>query len=230
MVCWFRLLALSVAVLLIKHEAVGEAFGSIFRSAFSAESVGGGAIGFLTSKALRVGTMRGLLSNEAGCGTAPTAHASANAKSPAAQGVWGIFEVFVDTILLCTVTALVILVSFSDVEMMGADAVMMTIRAYSVVLGPWSEWFFCAAVFCFGYATLLCWADYGLESLSALSEFWAWKYFYIFAFAACILIGATAAPAGVWELSDFAIATLTTVNLFTLLLMRREIKRETELL
>ena len=223
-------LILSVAVLLIKHEAVGEAFGSIFRSAFSAESVGGGAIGFLTSKALRVGTMRGLLSNEAGCGTAPTAHASANAKSPAAQGVWGIFEVFVDTILLCTVTALVILVSFSDVEMMGADAVMMTIRAYSVVLGPWSEWFFCAAVFCFGYATLLCWADYGLESLSALSEFWAWKYFYIFAFAACILIGATAAPAGVWELSDFAIATLTTVNLFTLLLMRREIKRETELL
>lgn len=221
-------LILSVAVLVIRHEAVGAAFGSILRSAFSVESVGGGAVGFLTSKALRVGTMRGLLSNEAGCGTAPTAHASANAKSPAAQGVWGIFEVFVDTIILCTVTALVILVSFSEVEMLGADAVMMTIRAYSVVLGPWSEWFFCAAILCFGYATLLCWANYGLESLSALSDFWAWKYFYLFSFAACIVIGATASPVGVWDLSDFAIATLTGVNLLTLLLMRREIKRETD--
>lgn len=221
-------LILSVAVLWIRHEAVGAAFSSIFRAVFSVESMGGGVLGFLTSKALRIGTMRGLLSNEAGCGTAPTAHASANAKSPAAQGVWGIFEVFVDTILLCTVTALVILVSISEVEMLGADAVMMTIRAYSVVLGPWAEWFFCVAVLCFGYATLLCWANYGLESLSFLSNRWVWKIFYMLAFTACILIGATAAPDGVWELSDFAVATLTTVNLFTLLWMRREIKRETD--
>lgn len=221
-------LILSVAVLILKRDALGAAFSSIFREAFKADSVGGGIIGFLTSRAIRTGTMRGLLSNEAGCGTAPTAHASANTKSPAAQGVWGIFEVFVDTILLCTVTALVILVSYKDVEMLGNDAVMMTIRAYSCVLGSWAEWFFCAAILCFGYATLLCWANYGLESLHALSQKRIWKYLYFGIFSVCIFIGAVAAPDSVWDISDFAIASLTTVNLFVLFLMRREIKEETE--
>ena len=135
-------LILSAAVLVLRRDAVGDAFASIFRQAFTVEGAGGGLIGFLTSRALRTGTMRGLLSNEACCGTAPTAHAAANAIHPAAQGVWGIFEVFVDTILLCTVTALVILVSFPQVEGLGADSVMMTIRSYSLVLGEWAEWFF----------------------------------------------------------------------------------------
>ena len=218
---------LSAAVLILRRDAVGEAFLSIFREAFSPKSVGGGVVGFLTSRALRVGTMRGLLSNEAGCGTAPTAHASANAVSPAAQGVWGIFEVFVDTVLLCTATALVILVSFSEVSLYGADAVMMTIRAYSSVLGGWSEYFFCAAVFCFGYATLLCWANYGMESLAFLSRRRVWRGAYVLAFAVCICVGVSA-PAFVWDLSDFAIAALTAINLSVLLLLRREIKCETE--
>ena len=220
-------LILSAAVLIIRHDAVGEAFASIVSEAYSPESRGGGMIGFLSSRALRSGTMRGLLSNEAGCGTAPTAHAAANAKSPAAQGVWGIFEVFVDTVLLCTVTALVILVSYREVEMLGADAVMMTIRAYSVVLGKWSEWFFCAAVLCFGWATVLCWANYGLESLSFLSGKRIWKYLYMVAFGVCIMVGATVAPDSVWDIADFSIATMTTLNLAMLFLMRREIKLET---
>ena len=219
---------LSVAVLIIKRDAVGEAFSSILHEAFRIEGVGGGVIGFLTSRALRMGTMRGLFSNEAGCGTAPTAHAAANALSPAAQGVWGMVEVFVDTILLCTATALVILVSFSEVEMLGHDAVMMTVRAYSTVLGGWAEWFFCAAILCFGYATLLCWANYGLESLRFLSSKRVWRYLYFLIFAVCIFLGATATPDSIWDISDFAIAALTTVNLVVLFLMRREIREETE--
>jgi AGCS family alanine or glycine:cation symporter len=171
--------------------------------------------------------MRGLLSNEAGCGTAPTAHATSDAKSPAAQGVWGIFEVFVDTVLLCTVTALVILVSFSEVEMLGHDPVMMSIRAYSLVLGGWSEWFFCAAVFCFGYATVLCWANYGLEALAFLSRKPLCRIVYFVILAACIPVGAVTAPDGIWGISDFAIAALTALNLCVLFLMRREIRGET---
>ena len=220
-------IVLSVAVLCVRHDAVGAAFEQIFREAFSPASVGGGILGFLTSSALRMGTMRGLLSNEAGCGTAPTAHAAADARSPAAQGIWGIFEVFVDTVLLCTATALVILVSFSQVEMLGHDPVMMTIRSYSLVLGGWSEWFFLAAVFCFGYATVLCWAGYGMESLAYFEKKGIWRYLYLFAFAVCTLIGAFAAPDGVWDVADFSIAALTAINLCMLLLMRREIKRET---
>ncbi len=221
---------LSLAVLLLRREAVGDAFARIFREAFSFRSMGGGAIGFLTSQALRVGTMRGLLSNEAGCGTAPTAHAGADACSPAAQGVWGILEVFVDTILLCTATALVILVDLPSVEMLGNDPVMMAIRAYSCVLGGWSEWFFLAAVFCFGYATVLCWANYGMESLAFLSGRPIWRCLYLAAFTGCALLGCSLEAGLVWDLSDFAIAGLTTLNLLVLLDMRREVRDETRLL
>ena len=127
-------LVLSLAVLILRREAVAPALASVFREAFHPQSAAGGFLGFLTCRALRVGTMRGLLSNEAGCGTAPTAHACAATDSPASQGVWGIFEVFADTILLCTVTALVILVSFPSVKCWGDNAVMMTISAYTGVL------------------------------------------------------------------------------------------------
>lgn len=221
-------LILSATILIVRRDVVGAAFVSIFREAFSPTSIGGGLIGVLTSRAIQSGTIRGLLSNEAGCGTAPTAHAAANAKSPAAQGVWGIFEVFVDTILLCTVTALVILVSFDEVSFLAADGVMMTIRAYSVVLGDWAEWFFVFAVLAFGYATLICWANYGLECLRFLSPKTAWRYLYFAIFAIAILVGAVVAPESVWLVADVAVTALTVINLSTLFLLRREVKRETD--
>ncbi len=218
-------LILTVAVLLVRRDALGEAFASIFQEAVSAESAAGGVLGFLTSRALRVGTMRGLLSNEAGCGTAPTAHAEADAASPAAQGVWGILEVFVDTILLCTATALVILVAPQGEY---GEGVMLTVRSYSSVLGGVSDIFLTVAIFCFGYATLLCWGAYGLSCVSFLTQKKRWRCLYFFAFAACILLGSHSAPEPVWDLADFAITVMTTLNLVVLLLSRREIKHETD--
>ena len=215
---------LSIAVLILRRDVLGEAMLSIWQGAFAPESAIGGVSGFLLSRALRVGTMRGLLSNEGGCGTAPTAHAEADAKSPAHQGVWGIFEVFADTIVLCTATALVILVSGVD---MTSGGVMMTVTAYSSVLGGFAEWFFCAAVFCFGYATLLCWGNYGLESVRFLSGKKRWRVLYVLAFGFCILFGVRFAPEFVWSIGDFGIATMTVINLAVLLLLRREIKGET---
>ena len=215
---------LSVAVLILRRDALGQAMRSIWQGAFTPESAVGGVSGFLLSRALRVGTMRGLLSNEGGCGTAPTAHAAANAKSPAHQGVWGIFEVFADTVVLCTATALVILVSGVDT---ASGGVMTTVNAYSLVLGGFAEWFFSAAVFCFGYATLLCWGSYGLESVRFLSQKKIWCALYIAMFGACILLGVRTAPEIVWSIGDFGIATMTFINLFVLLLLRREVKDET---
>ena len=223
-------LVLSLSVLILKREAVGDALGFILREAFCGQSMAGGVFGFLTSKALRVGTMRGLLSNEGGCGTAPTAHAAANVRSGATQGIWGIFEVFVDTILLCTVTALVIMVSLPEVEMLGADGVMMTIRAYSCVLGDWAAYFLAAAVFCFGYATVICWAGYGMESVKAITPKKRYALLYLLLFCTCIPMGAISLPDAVWDLSDFAISTLTAINLCMLFLLRREIRRESLLL
>ena len=215
---------LSVAVLILRRDALGEVLLSIWQNAFTPEGAVGGVSGFLLSRALRVGTMRGLLSNEGGCGTAPTAHAEADAKSPAHQGVWGIFEVFADTIVLCTATALVILVSGVDTTSGG---VMMTVTAYSSVLGGFAEWFFSAAVFCFGYATLLCWGSYGMESVRFLSGKKRWRVLYILAFGLCILFGVRGAPEAVWNIADFSIAVMTTINLSVLLLLRREVKEET---
>ena len=215
---------LSVAVFILRRDALGGAFLAIWKGAFRTESAVGGVSGFLLSRALRIGTMRGLLSNEGGCGTAPTAHAAAKVKSPAHQGVWGIFEVFVDTIVLCTATALVILVSGVD---MTSGGVMMTVNAYSSVLGGFAGWFFSLAVFCFGYATLLCWGSYGIEGVRFLSQKKRWRVLYILAFGACVLFGVRVAPEFVWSIGDFGIATMTFINLCTLLLLRREIKKET---
>ncbi len=221
-------LILSAAVLLLRREALPYAFGEILRSAWRPESAVGGLWGILTSSALRTGTMRGLLSNEAGCGPAPTAPAAADTDAPAAQGVWGILEVFVDTIVLCTLTALVILVSPHDPASFGANAILCTVQAYSSVLGPWSEIFFCIAVFAFGYATVLCWATYGVESLHAILPFRKGSRAFRLLYAAAIPIGSIAAPALLWRLSDFTLAALTTVNLTALFLMRKEIRHETD--
>jgi AGCS family alanine or glycine:cation symporter len=219
---------LSFAVLLIRRDALGDAIASIFREAFSSESMAGGVVGFLTSRAIKIGTMRGLLSNEAGCGTAPTAHAAAETNSPAAQGVWGIVEVFVDTIILCSATALVILVAGVDDSALGNNGILLTVHAYSAVLGSWAGYFLAVAIFCFGYATVLCWANYGMESLAFLTRKKRWKYVYVVTVCICIVIGARATPDSVWSLADFAIAALTGINLCMLLLMRLEIRSETE--
>lgn len=218
---------LSVGVLILRHDALPAAFASIFREAFSPRSMTGGAVGFLTSRALRVGTMRGILSNEAGCGTAPTAHACANTDSPAAQGIWGIFEVFVDTILLCTLTALVILVNRDAALPFSDSPVMMTVAAFSASFGQGAAWFLSAAIFCFGYATVLCWADYGASGIRFLGRSDGLKKVYYALFIVCIPIGCAIAPGAVWSVSDFAIAMLTGINLFMLFHLRGEIREET---
>lgn len=222
-------LLLSVAVLILRADAVPAAFANIFRDAFTTQSVAGGVFGFLLNRGVRYGTMRGLLSNEAGCGTAPIAHAAASTQSPVEQGFWGIFEVFVDTILLCTVTALVILVEPQVLTLYAGDGVMMTIGAYAAVLGQGAAWFLAVAVLLFGFATVLCWSHYGAECLRYLTGNPAVHTLYCIVTCLAVLCGALLAPDSLWDVADFAIGTMTLINLGVLLLMRREIKRETKL-
>jgi AGCS family alanine or glycine:cation symporter len=178
---------------------------------------------------VRYGTMRGLLSNEAGCGTAPIAHAASDTKSPAEQGCWGLFEVFVDTILLCTVTALVILVEPRVIEMYAGDGVMMTIAAYSRVLGQGAGWFLAIAVLLFGFATVICWSHYGAECIRYLTRRPAAQTVYRIAVCLSVLCGALLTPDSLWDVADFALGTMTLINLSVLVLARREIKGETEM-
>ncbi len=224
-------IVLSLAVLILKRDLLGEAVALIFRDAFSLQSATGGGLGFLISRGMKAGVMRGLMSNEAGCGTAPTAHAAANTDSPVRQGFWGIFEVFVDTLLLCTLTALVIIVAMLGggnlLPLYADNPMMLAIKAYSHVLGPWSEYFMTAAVFLFAFATMACWAHYGKESLRYLTRRRLAAPLYIILYALFLFIGAVSAPAQAWLLADLALGIMTVINLCVLLAMRREIVTET---
>ncbi len=220
---------MSLAVLILRSDSVIPAFSSIFCDAFRPASAAGGVLGFLSSRAVRFGSMRGLLSNEAGCGTAPTAHAAAETDSPVEQGFWGIFEVFVDTIVLCTLTALVIIINYDSVSQLGNDGIMMAIRAYSATLGEWSEYVLAGSVSVFGIATVLCWAHYGRETVNYLfGNKKLAAYLYLIVYAVVTVIGATVAPDSVWGLADLALGSMTLINLGVLFLGRREISVQTK--
>jgi len=219
-------LVLSLAILVARHDAILPALASVFKSAFSADSAAGGVLGFLMSRGIRYGTIRGIISNEAGCGTSPTAHAASETESPVEQGLFGILEVFVDTIVLCTVTALVVLIHG---EVTG-DPMEMTLAAYSAAFGgaPFVESALSLAILCFGFATMLCWAHYGIEALqfifpaSPVPQRVFPAIFCLFA-----AIGAAAAPALVWSLTDAITGIMTLLNVCVLLIARRRIQRET---
>lgn len=219
---------LSLSVLIMKSDRCADAFVSIFSEALSFRSLGGGVLGFFMSRAVRLGTIRGVLSNEAGCGTAPIAHAESNAGSAAEQGVLGIAEVFIDTIVLCTMTALVVLISYDSVSHLSEDPVMMTISAYSAVLGGWAGALLAISVLLFGYATVVCWAHYGVECVRYLFD--NKNAVYIFEAIYCLFIaaGSVIAPNDIWTISDLALGLMTLINVPVLCAMSREVKVETD--
>ncbi len=219
---------ISLAVIIIKRDMLQDALRSIISDAMSGDSAVGGALGFFLSRSLRFGTMRGLISNEAGCGTAPTAHASSNSKNAVEQGFWGIFEVFTDTLLLCTMTALVVIVNFSEIRY-RSSWIMLTIDAYANVLGGVASVFLAISVLCFGFATIICWAHYGIESVRYFSRGRTLKNLFIFIYCAATFIGAFAASEMIWTAADFAIGVMTLINVSVITLMSGEVKEETEL-
>lgn len=223
-------LVLCLAVIILRRDRIGEALSSIVRDAFSPASAGAGVLGFLLSRGIRYGVMRGLASNEAGCGTAPMAHAAANTHSPAAQGVLGLVEVFIDTVLLCTVTALAILVSDSGPNAFGDDGIRTAQAAFSSVLGGWAGGFFAISVLLFGLATILCWAHYGMTCMRYLTPGRTGRVVYYALFYASVLVGALITPSGAWSMADVALAVMTLLNLIVLLIMNRDVVEESRML
>lgn len=220
---------MSLLVIALRRDGLADAFRAIFTAAFTPDSALGGISGFLLSRGLRFGTMRGLMSNEAGCGTAPIAHSGSNAEYPAQQGIWGIVEVFVDTILLCTMTALVIILSLDDVIMYGTDPIMMTLKAYSLVLGRWSEYAMCVMVLFFGFATVICWGHYGIECAEYLAQRRRGlaRRLFIAVYGAAVLVGAVSAPERVWDVADLALGLMTLINLAVICPMSGEVVEQT---
>lgn len=218
-------LILSLTVLLLRRETIPTAVKGILHDAFSLEAATGGVGGFFLGRQIRYGTMRGLISNEAGCGTAPMAHATAEGAEPVRQAVLGIFEVFADTVLLCTVTALVILCS--GVPLDREEYMMITVDAYATVFGAPAAYFLAVAVLLFGFATVICWGHYGMEAVADLSPRPWLRTGFCVLYSASVLVGALGTARGIWQAADLAIGLMTLINLPVLCLMSGEVRRET---
>ena len=216
-------IAFCLIAIFLRADRFGDAFAIILKNAFAPMSMGGGVLGFLTSQAFRAGSMRGLISNEAGAGTAPTAHAMSDTQISEKQGLMGVFEVFADTIILCTLTAIVIIISGVDLNV--ANPMILIMNAFSQSLGKSSDLFLCISIFLFAFATLICWAKYGISAIEYITSNKHVKSLYAITFATLIILGTLFTSKIIWDASDISIGIMTIINLIAVFVLRREITR-----
>lgn len=211
---------LCAAALSMRPAAVPAAFSAIIEGAFSPRAVTGGVIGSLF-QALRVGVSRGVFTNEAGMGTASIAHAAANVRYPAQQGLLGMVEVFLDTIVICTLTALVILSSGTDIPYGLDEGAALTIRAFSAVLGEWVSIPIALFLCCFALATVLGWGLYGGRCAQYLFGEGAWRYFAVLQ-AVAVVVSAVVGTGTIWMISETVNGMMAIPNLIALWALRRD--------
>lgn len=220
---------MSLYVMIVGREGLEAVLADIFEGAFSLGSAGAGALGFFSSRALRYGTIRGLFSNEAGCGTSPIAHATADTDSPVRQGLFGIVEVFIDTVVVCTMTAFVILLHKDAALAHASDPIMMAMSAFSSVFGHPGEVLLSISVFLFAFATVICWGYYGRECIYFISASRRAERWYYLVYVMLAFFGAFVPLGGVWELADLAVGVMTLMNLAVLCGMSGEVREVTML-
>lgn len=211
----------SLWVIIANRNILPSVINQIFTDAFRTESAAGGIVGFLLSDTLRYGVMRGIGSNEAGCGTAPTAHATADTDRPEKQALWGIFEVFVDTVLLCTLTALVILIYPHNIS--EYDGMVLAIKSYEGYFGEAAGYILAIAIFFFALSTVICWSYYAVESVHYFTKKQIYKKAYIVVYCIFCIVGAVSSLGAVWELSDVTIALMTVINCYTLIRLKNNV-------
>lgn len=218
-------LLLGLGILIARAQVIPEAFGAIIRGAFDSEAVTGGMIGSAFT-ALRVGVSRGVFSNEAGMGTASIAHASADVNHPAEQGLMGIVEVFLDTVVLCTMTALVILCSGVAIPYGEDVGVALTAQAFASVYGDWVHVLLAGALCCFAFATILGWGLYGARCAEYLFGSSVWGSFALFQ-GVVVILGAVLKTGTVWILSELVNGLMAIPNLIALAVLSPELIRLT---
>lgn len=213
-------LIFSVYVLLMNGKQIPAAFSAIFTEAFRFRSVGGGALGYTATLAMRYGVARGVFTNEAGLGTSSMAHSTCEQGDAAQQGMMGIFEVFIDTIVVCTITALVILTT--GVLGNGQSGAALTISAFSVGLGGFAEWFISISIGLFAFASILSWCFYGERCAQYL---WGKRGVAVYRWVYIVMIGVGCVMSldAVWNLCDIFNALMAIPNLTGVLLLRGQV-------
>lgn len=225
-------IAFSLYIIGTNLERLPAVLGAIFSDALSPDAAFGGTVGFLLSlvlrnNSLRLGVTRGILSNEAGCGTAPIAHAASTAAHPAQQGCWGVFEVTADTVILCTMTAFVILLFPESLAEAGGSGVSIALAAFGAGAGKTVRLLLCLSIFFYAFSSAVCWAYYGLEGIRFLTPSQPVRKLYLLLYSAAACYGAVAAADVIWESADLFTGAMTLLNLVFLCLRHREIERET---
>jgi AGCS family alanine or glycine:cation symporter len=222
-------IAVALIVLILNFDKIPAAFGTIFTYAFGLEQAVGGAAGYGMLQAIRFGVARGLFSNEAGQGSAPIAHAAAQTKSPVAQGEIAMIGVFIDTVVICTMTALVILVSAGSYP--GADgstvtyAWQSTLEASAVTTAafangiPGGEWVISICLALFAFTTIIGWSYYALQAAGYLFGDWTAvlvRYIWVLVvFLGCLVTNVDM----LWRFGDIANASMAFPNLIAILLL-----------
>lgn len=216
-------IVLALGVVILNVDKLPAVFASIISGAFNPRSVTGGIVGSIFIS-MRKGVSRGIFSNEAGLGTGSIAHATADTKDPVEQGVFGIFEVFTDTIVICTLTALVILCSGISINY-GADAgAELTISGFTATYGNWVSVFTAVAMCCFAFSTTLGWGLYGARCIEFLGSEKLIKPFMV-VYSLVAIIGATTDLGLIWGIAETFNGLMAIPNLIALFLLSGTVVR-----
>ena len=206
-----------IVAVIIKRENLPEAISSIMQGAFQTKAAAGGVLGYTFAQAIRFGIARGVFTNEAGLGSAPIAHAAADVDHPTKQGLWGCFEVFADTLVMCTLSALVVLTSgaFKGTETL-LDGSQLISAAFKASFGIGGSIFLAFSVLIFAYCTCLSWSLYGLRCFQFLtngkgSRIYQGVYCVIVVFAAIMQLTLA------WDIADTLNGLMAIPNLIALI-------------
>ncbi|WP_294802241.1 sodium:alanine symporter family protein [uncultured Gemmiger sp.] len=209
---------LAVGVVLLNLPRLPYVMEEIFAGAFNPAAFTGGAIGSLFLS-MKNGVSRGIFSNEAGLGTGSIAHACADTRKPVKQGMFGIFEVFADTIVICTLTAMVVLCSSVSVNYGTAAGAELTISGFTATYGGWASLFTAVALCCFAFSTIIGWGLYGSRFAAFLfrTDKIVKPFFVVYSFVA--ILGATLDLGILWGVADTFNGLMSIPNLIALFLL-----------
>lgn len=214
---------LAIGVVILHISRVPAVFAMIFKSAFTPQAATGGIIGsmFLSMKK---GVSRGIFSNEAGLGTGSIAHACADTNNAVHQGMFGIFEVFMDTIVICTLTGLVILLGAPNIVYGQAAGAELTISGFTATYGGWVSIFTAVAMCCFAFGTIIGWGLYGSRCIEFLGGEKLVRPFLV-AYSFVSIIGATINLGLLWDIADTFNGLMAIPNLIALLILSGQVKK-----
>lgn len=197
------------------------AFAKILAGAFDMKGAAGGFMGYGMARAVKYGISRGVFSNEAGLGTSPIVYSASEGDDPAVQGMWGIFQVFVDTIIMCTLMALCIICSGLDES--GIEGITLSTTAFEGVLGYPGKIFVSVSIVLFAFGTLVSWCYYGEKSFEYLSG-GRFTGIYRIIYTACVYFGSVMSLNAVWEISDTLNGLMAIPNLAALILLQSKVE------